>query len=67
METKEQKSLLKISENDIADIVFSLAVAFQSAGGTVPTRQILENVTAWEFIRNIAPNHIRFTVIPKET
>ena len=56
----------RVSEEDIADIMLNLAGCFQDVGGSVPSLSALKNQTAWEFLRRIAPNRIRFCVIKKE-
>lgn len=56
----ERPSTHTVSEEDMAKICFSLASAYQQAGGVIPSLDSLKNITAWEFIRRIAPNNIRF-------
>jgi len=45
----------------MADIMLSLAACYQEAGGIIPTREELTEISAFEFIRRIAPNGIRFS------
>lgn len=56
----------KVSEENTAAIYLSLASAYQDAGGRIPSIPILKVTSAYEFIRNIAPNRIRFCYIKKE-
>ena len=57
----DEKSTHKVPENDMADIMLSLAACYQEAGGIIPTREELTEISAFEFIRRIAPNGIRFS------
>ena len=45
---------------DYAEVISSLAEAFEKAGGTMDSRD-LGCMYAWELIELIAPNKIRFT------
>jgi len=48
-----------VSESDMADFMLELARAVQEAGGKVVTLEDLKTMTAYEFIRLVAPNKIR--------
>jgi len=55
-----------VKEETLADILLNLADCFQKAGGAIPSLEVLKDQTAWEFIRIIAPNEIRFHVKEKD-
>ncbi|MFW5872142.1 MAG: hypothetical protein ACOCUT_03460 [bacterium] len=61
-----KKSSHTVPEDDMADIIINLAASYQEAGGCIPSIEELKNISAFEFIRRIAPNKIRFCVFAKK-
>ncbi len=67
MDFKERKSSHKVSEDDMAEFMLDLGTAFQEAGGVIPTLYYLKNVSAYEWIRRMAPNKLRICFVSSNT
>jgi len=53
--------------NDIFEMLQSLHDSMLKVGGCPATIENLKATTAWDFISMLAPNRVRFTVIPEKT